>query len=182
MTDSQPSKLRAEHGRAAPDAGTFDDAGTAPDRSTAPGVAVDLEQPFTVGDLYGLRAAVEAHAAGLGASQAAIEILLIVVGELSSNAVQHGGGAGRLMLWQDGADLMCRVSDHGHGMTNPDQAGRVAVPPTALSGRGLWMVRQLTRHLHITAGTHGTTVTARIVGELPSSSPPATMPERRSRG
>src|SRR2546429_7152616 len=41
-----------------------------------------------------------AHAGRLGASQVIIERLLIVAGELATNAVRHGGGTGRVRLWR----------------------------------------------------------------------------------
>lgn len=121
---------------------------------------VALEQPFTVADLYTLRAAVSAHADGLPSE--VVDALLIITGELSSNVVQYGGGAGRLTLYRSGNDVILQVSDQGPGIADPGDAGRAPVPSGAPSGRGLWMVRQLSRHLDIVAGAHGTTVTATV--------------------
>jgi anti-sigma regulatory factor (Ser/Thr protein kinase) len=129
--------------------------------ATAP-PAGGLEQPFTAADLYTVRAAVSAHADAAGLPQPTIDALLIITGELSSNVVQHGGGTGRLTLWRAGHEVICQVSDHGPGIADPDDVGRRPVPTSALSGRGLWIVRQLSRHLDIVAAPHGTTVTATI--------------------
>jgi anti-sigma regulatory factor (Ser/Thr protein kinase) len=123
---------------------------------------VDLAQPFTAEDLYTLRAAVEAHAEAHGAPPHAVDALLIAAGELASNVVVHGGGRGELALWREGTDLVCAVSDRGPGIADPQRAGCTPVPPAALSGRGLWMVRQLGRDVTITSGPDGTTVTVVI--------------------
>lgn len=134
--------------------------GTATDRAAEP--VIELEQPFTASDLYALRAAVVAHADAAGLPQPVIDALLIVAGELCSNVVLHGGGTGRLHLSRAGGDVVCEVSDQGPGIADPEQVGRVPVPPSALSGRGLWMVRQLSRRVEVAAGPHGTTVTATL--------------------
>jgi anti-sigma regulatory factor (Ser/Thr protein kinase) len=124
--------------------------------------AAGLEQPFTAADLYTLRAAVSAHADAAGLPQPIIDALLIITAELSGNVVMHGGGTGCLTLWRTGGDVILQVSDNGPGMENPDDAGRAPVPTSAVGGRGLWMVRQLSRHLDIVVAAHGTTVTATV--------------------
>jgi anti-sigma regulatory factor (Ser/Thr protein kinase) len=120
-----------------------------------------LDQPFGLDGLYSLRAAVAAHAARLGASPTVIDQLVIVVSELASNAIRHGGGAGRLRLSGDPDRIHLEISDHGPGMTDPTR-GIDRPEPTATGGRGLWICRQLTPHLDITTGPRGTTITAVI--------------------
>jgi anti-sigma regulatory factor (Ser/Thr protein kinase) len=132
------------------------------DAAGVPTSPVGLEQPFTAADLYSLRAAVSAHADAAGLPQPVIDALLIITGELSSNVVLHGGGTGCLTLWRAGDDVILQVSDHGPGIKDPDGAGRAAVPTSAPAGRGLWIVRQLSRHVDIVAAAHGTTVTATV--------------------
>ncbi|GAA3277172.1 ATP-binding protein [Dactylosporangium vinaceum] len=141
----------------------------AADTERAPAPTVELEQPFAVGDLYTVRAAVSAHTDAAGLPQPTIDALLIIVGELTGNVLRHGGGAGRLTVWRTGSDIICQVSDHGPGITDPDNAGRTPVPITALGGRGLWIVRQLARHLDIVTTPHGTTITATIPLDQPAA-------------
>ena len=118
-----------------------------------------VDRPFSLEDLQALRAEVSAYAAGLGASQDQIDALLIVAVELATNALRHGGGAGRFQLWHREDAVLCRVIDHGPGMADPS-AGLIAPNPLAANGRGLWMCRQFARDLDIRTARTGTTVTA----------------------
>jgi anti-sigma regulatory factor (Ser/Thr protein kinase) len=124
------------------------------------GLPDGLDQPFDEDGLYRLRAAVAAHAGELGAGQQRGDDLLIIAGELASNAIRHGGGRGRLRLWRNGDSIHCRVSDAGPGLADPDGVGRQRPPLAAAGGRGLWVVRQMARDVEIETGPHGTTVTA----------------------
>ncbi|MGI5240265.1 ATP-binding protein [Dactylosporangium sp. CA-139066] len=126
-----------------------------------PRAVIDLRQSFTIDDLYALRAAVEAHATADGVDRHTVDALLIIVSELATNAVLHGGGRGDLTLARSGTDLVCVVRDYGPGLADPQGAGRTKVPPAALNGRGLWIVRQLSE-LTITTGPDGTTATATV--------------------
>ncbi|BCB88252.1 ATP-binding protein [Phytohabitans suffuscus] len=123
--------------------------------------AVAVDHQFDADGLYALRASLAAHAGDLGAAPEQVERLLIVGGELATNAVRHGGGTGRLRLWRDGDLLRCQISDDGQGMPDPD-AGTRQPRPTALGGRGLWIVRHLCADLVVETGPKGTTVTAAI--------------------
>src|SRR5688500_2581157 len=78
--------------------------------------AVAVDHQFDADGLYALRAALAAHADHLGAPREQVERLLIVGGELATNAIRHGGGSGRLRLWRDGDLLRCQISDCGQGM------------------------------------------------------------------
>jgi anti-sigma regulatory factor (Ser/Thr protein kinase) len=118
-----------------------------------------LDQTFDVESLFRLRSAVAAHAAELGADEAAYDVVLIAH-ELASNSVRHGGGSGRLHLWRDGDRIMCRVSDSGPGLADP--AGSAEEPsPQVPGGRGLWIVRSIAAVRTVT-GPSGTTITAAI--------------------
>lgn len=129
---------------------------------TGPSPVIDLTQPFTEKDLYTLRAAVIAHAHACGAAPHSVDSLLITVGELASNAVRHGGGAGTLRLWLADDQLFCQVRDHGPGIADPERVGREAVPPTAPGGRGLWIVRQLCHEMTIDNDDTGAVVTVAL--------------------
>jgi anti-sigma regulatory factor (Ser/Thr protein kinase) len=128
---------------------------------TGPG-EVSLDQTFGPDDLYALRAAVAAHAAHLGAPADRVAHLVIVAGELVSNAVRHGGGRGRLRLSRVDGAVRCEVSDEGPGIAEPDTAGIRAPSVLATGGRGLFIVRRLSAALSIRNSRRGTTVTALV--------------------
>jgi anti-sigma regulatory factor (Ser/Thr protein kinase) len=123
---------------------------------------VALDQSFRTGDLYSLRAAVSAHASALGGKQEQVETLVIVASELATNAIVHGGGAGRLQLWSLDGQLLLRVTDRGPGIADPNRAGRTAREPSALGGRGLWIARQLCDEVDIASGPSGSAVTVTV--------------------
>lgn len=126
-------------------------------RRDGPEVAVD--QAFDADGLYALRAALAAHASRLGAPRSILDRLLIVAGELATNAVRHGGGTGRLRLWVAGTQLYCQVSDRGPGMAE-QSIGHQLPASTATNGRGVWICRQLSDEFIIDSDGHGTAVTA----------------------
>jgi anti-sigma regulatory factor (Ser/Thr protein kinase) len=123
-----------------------------------------LDEDFNADSLFRLRSAVAAHASELGAGEAVYDVVLIAH-ELSSNAVRHGGGTGRLHLWWDDDRILCRVSDSGPGLDDSSVRGHLPAPQ-APGGRGLWIVRSLAA-VRIVTGPSGTTITAAI--PIPSS-------------
>ncbi|MBX6355357.1 MAG: ATP-binding protein [Micromonosporaceae bacterium] len=131
-------------------------------RSRRSAAEARLEQAFDEGTLYRLRSAVAAHAAALGAGARQSDDLLVIAGELASNAIRWGGGAGQLRLWRDGQAILCRVTDSGPGLADPDGQGRQPPPVSVPNGRGLWIIRQLADRLDIRTGSAGTTITAAI--------------------
>jgi anti-sigma regulatory factor (Ser/Thr protein kinase) len=128
--------------------------------------SIALDQPFDADTLYQLRSAVAAHGSDLGLAEPKLTDLVLVAHELASNAVRHGrvdpNDPGRLRLWRDGDAVLCEVSDHGPGLSDPDNAGRLPAPPGASGGRGLWIIRRVVRDLAITTGPAGTIVTAAV--------------------
>jgi len=125
---------------------------------------VEVDQSFDGHGLYGLRETLAAHAGRLGADEDQIDHLLIVASELATNAVRHGGGAGRVRLWHHQDTLFCQVSDHGPGITDPTVGGTLPDPITSEGGRGLWICRRLAARLSIEAAVDGpgTVVTVAI--------------------
>lgn len=120
---------------------------------------VSVDQPFDKDGLYSLRATVAAHAGSLGASPRLVEHLLIVASELATNAVRHGGGAGRLRMWRDRDLLHLEISDDGPGFADPT-AGTQPPDQMSIGGRGMWICRRLVGDLRIDTGTKGSTITA----------------------
>jgi anti-sigma regulatory factor (Ser/Thr protein kinase) len=119
--------------------------------------AVDAAVDFTfdVTSLYMLRATVAAHASRMGAAGDQLDHLLIVAGELASNAIRHGGGTGRIRLWRGDGAMFCQVADFGPGFTDPTVGTTQPDPDVHDGGRGIWICRNLTAHLVIDAGPDG---------------------------
>jgi anti-sigma regulatory factor (Ser/Thr protein kinase) len=121
-----------------------------------------LVSDFDASGLYAVRAAVAAHASELGMDEDRLQRLLVVATELATNAIRHGGANNQLRLWRSDGAIYCQVTDDGPGISDPDDAGIRPVPLNADSGRGLWIVRQLSDRVIITNDTPGTTVTATL--------------------
>jgi len=126
------------------------------------GDTVALDQTFARDTLYPLRRAVSDRGTRLGLDPEALNRLVIVVSELATNAVRHGGGAGRLRIWAADGYLCCEVRDAGTGIGDPDRVGTRAPDPEAISGRGMWIVRRLAAEVRISNGDAGTVVTVTI--------------------
>ena len=84
----------------------------------------------------------------------------LVVGELATNSVRHGGGSGTLRLWRQGRALVCEVSDRGH-IVDP-LIGRRRPLDHQIGGRGLWLVNQLCDLVQIRSTPSGSTVRAHV--------------------
>ena len=93
----------------------------------------------------------------LGASE--LEDLRLVVSELVTNAILHGGAPVWLSVWSDAArgTTIIDVSDGGTGIDDPYFELR---PPVNLpGGAGLWIIGQLSQRVtsHVADGTHHVT-------------------------
>ncbi|NUP02089.1 MAG: ATP-binding protein [Nonomuraea sp.] len=114
---------------------------------------------FARGRITCLRRAVAEQAAYEGLSGRRLEDFVLVVNEITTNAVVHGGGHGRLRLWSHNGRLWCEVTDEGPGLP----AGWMSdtPPPTGFEfrGRGLWLTRMLCDQITIVSGPGGTSVT-----------------------
>ena len=145
------SEMTTEQGRDAPDQTRTD--------------TILLEQEFRERDLQALRWTVAAHAARTPLTAAQVNDLVLVVSELASNTILHGGGIGRIRLWSNGEAVLCRVSDQGPGIANGLPGQRPE--PTATRGRGLWLVANHADAVTIGQGPAGgstVTVTLRFNG------------------
>ncbi|MDF2712442.1 MAG: ATP-binding protein, partial [Nonomuraea muscovyensis] len=58
-----------------------------------------LVADFARGRITVLRRAVTTYAAGMGLTGRRLEDFVLAVNEITTNAVLHGGGRGRLRLW-----------------------------------------------------------------------------------
>jgi len=117
-----------------------------------PVISVSTAFPFTLSDLGELRRFVAAAATGAALGPDRREDLVLAIDELATNSICHGGGSGSLQIWREQDQLVCEVSDNGfieepiHGRAQPD--------PDAVSGRGLWLVEQLTDRVEVTSAPH----------------------------
>ena len=55
--------------------------------------------------------------------------------------MRHGGGLGRVLLWQEPGELLCEVRDEGR-ITAP-LVGRERPRPGQVGGYGLWLANQV---------------------------------------
>jgi anti-sigma regulatory factor (Ser/Thr protein kinase) len=122
-----------------------------------------VDQPFTEADLPALRRTVAAHADRTRLSAARIRDLVLIVSELASNAVRHGGGAGRLRLWATPDTVSCEISDSGPGLAAAVGLPRQRPEPTVSGGRGLWLADQFADALIIKEGDGGGTVATAVL-------------------
>ncbi|MEU5689267.1 anti-sigma regulatory factor [Streptomyces venezuelae] len=82
------------------------------------------------------------RATELGMPAARLQDFALVVSELTTNSVVHGGGSGALRVWAENGHVVCEVHDAGV-LTDP-LAGRRSPAKDQYGGRGLLMVHVLT--------------------------------------
>jgi anti-sigma regulatory factor (Ser/Thr protein kinase) len=88
-----------------------------------------------------LRLRVAEAAAALGLDAARTGDMVLIVNEVATNSVRHGGGTGTLRIWEDGGSVICEVRDGGQ-ILDP-LIGRKKPPAGHGSGLGLWLANQL---------------------------------------
>ena len=107
-----------------------------------------------------LRAEVGRHGRAAGLGDGTGNDLVIAANELLTNVVRHGGGTGRMWLWQDEGWFYCLVADNGPGLPMaPKELYEAQPPATAPTGRGLWLIWQFVPRVRIQTGPDGTAVT-----------------------
>jgi anti-sigma regulatory factor (Ser/Thr protein kinase) len=128
------------------------------DLGAAPADARQLT--FGRSDLSALRQFVSGFALELRFHSAQVGEVVMAVNELATNAVEHGGGTGRVGLWNDSEVLHFEVTDAGL-FTEP-LAGRIPPVPSRVDGRGLWIANQLCDLLQIRSYPSGTVVRGQV--------------------
>ncbi|OEJ25924.1 hypothetical protein AS594_16885 [Streptomyces agglomeratus] len=114
-----------------------------------------LEFDFTQEDIPRLRVLVDQYAAWAGLPEPRRGDFVLAADAVATNAVEHGGGSGRLVLHRSPGSpgaLECTVSDSGPGFASsviPELAPGLA---GSHCGRGLWLTRLITDRLVITRG------------------------------
>ena len=111
-----------------------------------------LCERFTERDLPGLRVGVEECAASAGLAGERRGEFVLAVDAMITNAVEHGGGSGRLLLRRIGDELECEVADSGPGFTEEVIPELLPGLDGQAPGRGLWLARMLTDRLTVRPG------------------------------
>jgi anti-sigma regulatory factor (Ser/Thr protein kinase) len=130
---------------------------------TVPRLAPERSPDFTlrgVGDPRTARVGVS-DAMSPTVRTAVADTMALVVSELVTNAILHGGGAANVSLWMEPASLVVTVHDDGPGIDDPFAGLRP--PDLPRRGAGLWVTHHLCDRVAIerpTAG--GSSITARI--------------------
>ncbi|MEU6259944.1 ATP-binding protein [Streptomyces sp. NPDC047043] len=116
-----------------------DEHGPAPLPATAHGIR------FTRGGSAAVRRALAARARRLGLPEQRTYDLVAAVHETVVNTVRHGGGHGVVRLHSDPDHVICEIADGGThtAAARPPFPGHLPPKPRALSGHGMWLVRQL---------------------------------------
>ena len=105
-----------------------------------------------------LRHAVASGAASGGLAGDRLDDFVVAVNELLTNAVRHGGGMGRVSIWQSGSSVVCEVTDTGTGLDAPRPQHPQRPPADQPGGWGLWLAEELTDSFELSTGRGGTTV------------------------
>jgi anti-anti-sigma factor len=146
-----------------------------------------LEQAFDGGSLYGLRAAVAAHATAAGLPPGRVEDLVIAAHELAANSVQHGAGHGRLRMWVHGGVLHCEIADEGRpaaagaGPETDHTAGDASLWRIE-DGHGLRLIRQIADQASMQTGPDGTAAVISFFLGPPGKLPPSGLTQRSEHG
>jgi anti-sigma regulatory factor (Ser/Thr protein kinase) len=91
--------------------------------------------------LSAVRRRVADTAVAFGLDPARVGDLVLIVNEIATNSVRHGGGSGVLRMWEEGSSLICEISDGGR-IEDP-LVGRGKPAADGGSGFGLWLANQL---------------------------------------
>src|SRR4051794_28049155 len=96
---------------------------------------------FTGVDLRALRAFVQHRCVAAGHEAERTSDLVLALSELATNSVIHGGGVGLLRHWRDNGTTVWEI--RASGRFDDPLLGREPPVPWGTSGRGLWLVNQV---------------------------------------
>lgn len=110
-----------------------------------------------------------AGAAGrLGLAEPELGRFVTAVNEIVTNATIHAV-LDSVRVWSEHDEVQCEVRDYGFGLPDP-LAGYRHPDPSWVSGRGLWLARQLTDLVEVRSGLDGSTF--RLHATLPGGPAP----------
>jgi anti-sigma regulatory factor (Ser/Thr protein kinase) len=121
--------------------------------------SIPEEMRFSQHSLGELRGWVSSHASGAGLDHARTFDLVLAVNEIATNSVRHGGGEGRIRLWQEEHAVVCDVVDAGH--IRQPLVGRELPGREQAHGRGLWLANQVCDLVQVRSSEDGTVVRLR---------------------
>lgn len=116
---------------------------------------------FGPGALSDVRRVVGNWATGSGLEPPRSDLLVLAVNELTTNSIEHGGGQGELLMWQDNGALFAEVRDSGY-ITEP-LVGRFLPDQQQGGGRGIWLVNQVCDLVQIRTTPGRTAVRIRVL-------------------
>jgi anti-sigma regulatory factor (Ser/Thr protein kinase) len=116
-----------------------------------------VSEEFTLHELRHVRRLVGRLAGVVGIPAGRIDELVWAVNEITTNAVVHGGGRGRITITATGSGVRVAVTDWGPGL--PGSIADDGPASNAPGGRGLWLARRLYPQMAVTTSPAGTTVT-----------------------
>lgn len=111
---------------------------------------------FDASNMTRTRKLVAAHALAAGLDEDKADDLVLAVNELTTNSVVHATGGGELLLWREGATVVCEVRDGG--ALNDLMIGRLKPPPNTRGGYGVVMVNLLCDLVRIHSDAAGTAI------------------------
>jgi anti-sigma regulatory factor (Ser/Thr protein kinase) len=111
--------------------------------------------------LSAVRRRVGDAAASFGLDAARAGDLVLIVNEVATNSMRHGGGSGVLRVWEEGSSLICELSDAGR-IEDP-LVGRGKPSADLGSGFGLWLANQLCDLVQIRTFPSGSVVRLHVV-------------------
>jgi anti-sigma regulatory factor (Ser/Thr protein kinase) len=129
------------------------------------GVPLLLDLMFGAVALRVLRAEVLVLARQAGLPDERAGEMVLAVHELAANVIRHGGGKGRLRVWQSAGALHCQVDD-GDLIASADPPDSLD-PFPELPGHGLWIARRAANQMRAFSGPCGTRVT--LIFKLPAA-------------
>jgi anti-sigma regulatory factor (Ser/Thr protein kinase) len=107
-------------------------------------------------ELAEMRTFVRRSATRKGVSAERADDLVLAANEVVSNSLRYAEGDCRVAMWHDGGSMICEVRDRGQ-ILDP-LVGRLAPPPTATTGRGLWLANHLCDLVQVRSSQVGTVV------------------------
>jgi serine/threonine-protein kinase RsbW len=122
------------------------------------GTEVLLTETFDRDAITALRHSVASCAGQAGLRGDRLDDFVVAVNELLTNAVRHGGGLGRVVVWSSDGAVVCEVSDSGSGLPASRQEPSRRPAADQPGGWGLWLAEELTDTFELVTGAGGTTV------------------------
>jgi anti-sigma regulatory factor (Ser/Thr protein kinase) len=138
--------------------------GPAPSRTPRTREAAIVMHASGDADIAAIRRRVVAHAQAWGFGAERCTDVALVVSELITNSIVHGGGGGTLRTWVEDGRVIHEVTDRGY-IADPAAGARLP-PDDQAHGRGLWLVDHLSDEVQRRSTPAGTT-TRVILGPDP---------------